>query len=137
MSQGLVRMCPQGFYRENYVDFDAAVGTLCLACNPGITTQGAGKGLRSDCNVVLPGYGVQTFDNVTDPSAIEPPTPTQEGGGLPNATMCDIGYYSLKGQCVDCPRDTVTTVRGAKSIDECGESRRVVATTALLSLLDL
>ena len=29
MSQGLVRLCPQGFFRENYVDFDAGVGSLC------------------------------------------------------------------------------------------------------------
>ena len=121
MSQGLVRICPQGFYRENWVDFDDAIGTLCLACNPGITTDGAGKGLRSDCNVVLAGYGVSTYDNVTDPSTVTPPTPTENGGGLPNATMCDIGYYSLKGQCVSCPSATVTTVKGAKSIEECGE----------------
>jgi hypothetical protein len=124
MSQGLVRICPQGFFRENWVDFDAAVGTLCLPCNPGITTDGAGKGLRSDCNVVLAGYGVSTYDNVSDPSTVTPPTPTENGGGLPNATMCDIGYYSLKGQCVSCPSATVTTVKGAKSIEECGELDR-------------
>jgi hypothetical protein len=121
MSQGLVRICPQGFYRENWVDFDAAVGTLCLPCARGITTQGAGKGLRSDCNVVIPGYGVQTFNNVTNLADIPTPTPNEGGGGLPDATMCDIGYYSLKGQCVACPSGTVTTVRGAKSIEECGE----------------
>lgn len=39
MSQGLVRWCPQGFYRENYTNFDAAVSQICLACKPGITTQ--------------------------------------------------------------------------------------------------
>jgi hypothetical protein len=132
MSQGLVRICPQGFYRENYVDFDAAIGTLCLPCNPGITTDGAGKGLRSDCNVVLPGYGVDTFEDVTDPSTVTPPT-TEPGQGMPNATMCDIGFYSLRGQCVSCPSATVATVKGAKSIEECGESvKQGMATSSKL-----
>ena len=39
MSQGLVRWCPQGFYRENYTSYDAPAGQICLACKPGITTQ--------------------------------------------------------------------------------------------------
>ena len=34
-----MRWCPQGFYRENYTNFDAAVSQICLACKPGITTQ--------------------------------------------------------------------------------------------------
>jgi hypothetical protein len=29
MSQGLVRWCPQGFYREAYVMYDAAVAQGC------------------------------------------------------------------------------------------------------------
>jgi hypothetical protein len=35
MSQGLVRICPQGFYRENHVDMDDPVGVECQPCNPG------------------------------------------------------------------------------------------------------
>jgi hypothetical protein len=119
VSQGLVRICPQGFYRENYVDFDAAVGTLCLPCRPGITTEGAGAGHPSLCNKVLPGYGVNTVENVT--SAADIPALTVPADGLPTATACDIGYYSLGGYCAACPQATVTTVKGAKSVEECGE----------------
>lgn len=35
MAQGLSRQCPQGFYRENYVDFDDPLGSKCLPCQPG------------------------------------------------------------------------------------------------------
>jgi hypothetical protein len=119
MSQGLVRICPQGFYRENWVDFDAANGTLCQPCRPGITTDGAGAGLASLCNRVLPGYGIDTITNVTGPSSI--PALPQRADGLPNATVCDIGFYSLNGYCAECPSGTVTTVKGAKAIEECGE----------------
>jgi len=118
VSQGLVRICPQGFYRENWVDFDAAIGTLCLPCKPGITTNGAGAGLASLCNVVLPGYGISEVTNVTGPSSI-PALPSSEPNGLPNATICDIGFYSMGGYCAQCPAGTVTRVKGAKSIEEC------------------
>lgn len=122
MSQGLVRVCPQGFFRENYVDFDAAVGTVCKACNPGVTTAGAGSGLRTDCNVVLPGYGVNQVENVTSAADIPAlPSSNSTDSGLPSATLCEIGYYSLKGYCARCPRATVTTVKGAKAVEECGE----------------
>jgi hypothetical protein len=122
MSQGLVRVCPQGFFRENYVDFDAAIGTVCKACNPGVTTAGAGSGLRTDCNVVLPGYGINKVENVTSAADIPNlPASNSTDNGLPNATLCDIGYYSLNGYCARCPKATVTTVKGAKSIEECGE----------------
>ena len=127
MSQGLVRICPQGFYRENYVDFDAAVGTLCLPCRPGITTAGAGKGLASDCSVVLPGYGIATVSNVTSAADI-PALPQNSTDGLPAASLCDIGFYSLNGYCAACPSGTVTTVKGAKSVEECGECCCVIHT---------
>ena len=115
-----MRICPQGFSRENWVDFDAAIGTLCLPCRPGITTNGAGAGLASLCNVVLPGYGIDVVTNVTGPDSI-PPLPTNRTDGLPNATICDIGFYSLGGYCAECPAGTVTRVKGAKSIEECSE----------------
>jgi hypothetical protein len=103
MSQGLVRICPQGFFRQNWVDFDDAVGTLCLPCRPGITTAGAGKGLPSDCNVVLPGYGVG--DPVSDyegpaPADIPDLPAADNQQGLPAGSLCDIGFYSKEGKCV-------------------------------------
>ena len=118
-----MRICPQGFYRENWVDFDAANGTLCLPCKPGVTTAGAGAGLASLCNVVLPGYGISpVVDNVTSAADI-PALPSSEPNGLPEATVCDIGYYSLAGRCAQCPAQTVTRVKGAKSVEECSECR--------------
>lgn len=121
MSQGLVRVCPQGFYRENYVSFDAPVGTLCLPCRPGITTAGPGAELASQCNQVVPGHGIAAVKNVTGPQSI-PPLPTNvSNGGLPEAPVCDHGYYSLNGYCAECPGQSVTRAKGAESIDYCSE----------------
>jgi hypothetical protein len=122
MSQGLVRVCPQGFFRENYVDFDAAIGTVCKACNPGVTTAGAGSGLRTDCNVVLPGYGIAEVNNATSAADVPAlPSSNSTDSGLPPASLCELGFYSLGGYCARCPSLTVTTAKGAKSIEECGE----------------
>lgn len=122
MSQGLVRICPQGFFRADWVNFDDAAGTLCLPCRPGITTNGAGKGLASDCNVVLEGYGVTEVDDFAGTApAVLPEIDTAEDGGYPEATLCNLGFYSKGGQCVACPFNTVTLSKGAKSIEECGE----------------
>jgi len=120
ISQGLVRWCPQGFYRENYTNFDAAVSQICLPCQPGITTEGSGAQLASDCNRVLPGYGIQTLTNISSPSQV--PTLPSSSNGLPAATMCDIGYYSLGGYCVQCEGGALTRNQGAKVAEECGES---------------
>ena len=133
VSQGLVRICPQGFYRENYVQFDAAVGTICLPCNPGVTTNGAGAKLAAECNKVLPGYGIDEVFNVTGPQSI--PVLPQNASGLPAATVCDIGFYSAGGYCAECPAGTVTRVKGAKSIEECSESRTCWLPAAAWSLL--
>jgi hypothetical protein len=122
MSQGLVRICPQGFYREQWLEFDNANGTLCLPCRPGITTDGAGAGLSSLCNKVVPGYGIQQLpDGVTTTPNLTAAITT---GGLPTASLCELGYYSLNGYCVSCPSGTVTTAKGAKSIEECSECPR-------------
>lgn len=121
MSQGLVRLCPQGYYREDYVQFDAANGTVCLPCRPGITTAGPGAGAASLCNVVVDGHGIAAINNVTGPQNI-PALPTDlSNGGLPEAPVCDFGYYSFDGYCAQCPSATVTRSRGAKSIEECSE----------------
>jgi len=120
MSQGLVRMCPQGFYRENYLAVDAPLAQICVACNPGITTNGAGAGLASLCDRVLPGYGVAPVYNVTGPQSI-PALPQNATGGLPNATLCGVGFYSSGGYCAQCPGGSVTTRLGAQSIEECSK----------------
>jgi len=120
VSQGLVRWCPQGFYRENYTNFDAAVSQICLPCQPGITTQGAGATLASDCNRVLPGHGIQTLTNISSPDQV-PALPTGGSGGLPAAPICSVGYYGLGGYCVQCPAGAPTKNQGAETIEECGE----------------
>jgi hypothetical protein len=121
MSQGLVRICPQGFYRPDWVNFDDQAGTLCQPCRVGITTNGAGKGLASDCNVVLEGYGVAEVDGFNGTLPADIPAITADEGGFPNATLCNLGFYSKAGQCIGCPYNTVTLSKGAKSIEECGK----------------
>jgi hypothetical protein len=121
MSQGLVRLCPQGFWRENYVAFDSANGTKCSPCRPGITTDGPGAELSSLCNKVVLGWGIAAVNNVTGPQDI-PALPTNiSSGGLPQAYLCDFGYYSLNGYCAQCPSATTTRTQGAKVVEECSE----------------
>ena len=121
VSQGLVRTCPQGFYRENYESYDAAVAQKCVACNRGITTAGAGAKLASECNKVVAGYGIQNLPAINGSVQGIPVLQQNATNGLPNATVCDLGYYSTGGFCAQCPSGTVTRVLGAKSIEECGE----------------
>jgi hypothetical protein len=122
MSQGLVRWCPQGFYRANYTAFDAAVSQTCLACQPGITTEGAGARLATDCSRVMPGYGVSTLNATASSPGQLPTLPMDANTGLPQANLCAIGTYSLGGFCVTCPSGTVTRQMGAIAVEECGES---------------
>lgn len=122
MSQGLVRMCPQGFYRETYREFSDATAQKCLACNPGITTQGPGAGLASLCNTVVAGYGIASVYNVSGPQNA-PVYPQANATGLPAATICALGFYSYNGNCLQCPAGTVTTRFGAQAVEECGECR--------------
>jgi hypothetical protein len=127
VSQGLVRVCPQGFWRENYVEFDNANGTTCTACRPGISTDGPGATSAAQCNKVEPGYGIRIINVTSDqplPTVADLPTPSD---GLPAATMCDFGYYSSKGSCVQCPFATVTRARGAASVEECSECHGALA----------
>jgi hypothetical protein len=71
--------------------------------------------------VVLSGYGIQTFPNISSASQA-PPLPTNLTGGLPEASLCGIGFYSAGGYCLSCPYGAVTRNFGAKSVEECGES---------------
>jgi hypothetical protein len=116
-----VRWCPQGFYRANYTAYDAAESQVCLPCQAGITTEGAGARLASHCNRVLPGYGIQTLTSPISSAAQLPALPVDASSGLPPASMCGIGTYSLGGYCVPCPAGTVTRQLGATAVEECGE----------------
>ena len=71
--------------------------------------------------MVLSGYGIQTFPNISSTSQA-PPLPTNQTGGLPEASLCGIGFYSAGGYCLRCPYNTVTRDFGARSVEECGES---------------
>jgi hypothetical protein len=120
MSQGLVRICPQGFWREEFLDFDHPNATICQPCNPGVTTDGAGAGSRSLCNRVLPGHGISTVFNVSGTQSA-PLYPSAGADGLPTATVCNIGFYSFNGFCARCPYDTVTLAKGATAVEACGK----------------
>lgn len=122
MSQGLVRICPQGFYRETYREFTDPLAQVCVACNPGITTNGAGATSPANCSRVLPGYGIGNVQNVTatDQSNI-PGLTVNETTGLPTASVCGLGYYSAGGYCAACPQGTVTRANGSQTIEACGE----------------
>ncbi len=84
-----------------------------------LRVQGAGSKFASDCSRVLPGYGIQTLDSVS--SADQVPALPAGASGLPEATLCGIGYYSAGGYCIRCPYGAVTRNLGAKAVEECGE----------------
>jgi hypothetical protein len=81
--------------------------------------QGAGSKYASDCFRVLPGYGIQTLNNVS--SVDQVPALPADAGGLPEASLCGIGFYSAGGYCLRCPYGAVTMNLGAKAVEECGE----------------
>jgi uncharacterized membrane protein len=120
MSQGLVRICPQGFWREHFLDFDHPNATICHPCSRGVTTAGAGAGSRSLCNRVLPGHGISTVFNVSG-THNAPVYPSAGADGLPTATVCDLGSYSLNGFCARCLYDTVTLAKGATTVEACSK----------------
>lgn len=121
MSQGLVRICPQGFYRAEYKQFDDPTAQVCVACNPGITTANAGAGFPYLCNVVAPGYGIANVTYV-DGTLVVPALPAEAStAGYPTASLCGLGFYSSGGNCLQCPQRTVTTRLGALAAEECGE----------------
>lgn len=133
MSHGLVRVCAQGFYREFFLDFDHPNATLCLPCNPGITTDGPGAGSPALCNKVLPGHGISTVDDLSQGAPLPALPPGAEEQGLPPASLCELGFYSTDGFCVRCPSETVTRAKGSTGIEACGE--RLLPLTVCLSLL--
>jgi hypothetical protein len=54
-----------------------------------------------------------------------PALPVNASSGLPPASMCGIGTYSLGGYCVTCPAGAATRQLGATAVEECGELWRV------------
>jgi hypothetical protein len=91
---------------------------------------------------VLPGYGIATVPPVSSAADVPALSALTNGTGLPNATLCGLGSYSLGGWCVQCPSGTVTTARGALTIEECGEfvhccCGQPPASSALLPVLAL
>jgi hypothetical protein len=121
MSQGLVRWCPQGFYRERYENFTAAVAQVCLPCNPGITTPSAGSQSASgNCTRVIPGHGIAPVPYV-GPQTVAPLLPQNLPGGLPAASVCGIGFYAANGFCMQCPNGAITRAMGSTAIEQCGE----------------
>jgi hypothetical protein len=123
MSQGLVRICPQGFYRADYKVFDDPSAQVCVPCNPGITTANAGAGLPYLCNQVVRGYGISNVTYVdgviTNPAL--PALAETSTTGYAAATLCGLGFYSSGGNCLQCPKGTATTRLGAQTVEECGE----------------
>jgi hypothetical protein len=95
-----------------------AIGLTCL---PDLMPmQGAGSKYASDCIRVLPGYGIQTLNNVSSADQV-PALPASATGGLPEASLCGIGFYSAGGYCLSCPYGAVSRNPGARAVEECGE----------------
>ncbi|WIA22051.1 hypothetical protein OEZ85_004397 [Tetradesmus obliquus] len=104
----VVRDCPKGLYREEFVRTDNKTSIACKSCPEGWTTKNIGTPLKSLCNVLLPGYqagwGI-TFDpsDFTKFKAIKP-CPANTYGvanttyGLINAPCkaCTKNLYSLE-----------------------------------------
>jgi hypothetical protein len=124
MSQGLVRWCPQGFFRENWVMYNAHVAQVCVACRPGITTPGPGAGLAADCSRVLLGHGLAPVPLGAAGQAVIPATPQADAQGLPAASLCALGFYSTSNYCAQCPAAAATRSLGAQSVEACSECLR-------------
>jgi hypothetical protein len=115
----LLHCCPShSAHTPRPQTFDAPVAQLCLPCKPGITTAGAGAKLAAECNQVLPGYGISEVRNVTGPQSI-PALPQNTTTGLPEASLCRVGFYGSGGFCAECPGRTATRETGAKTVESC------------------
>jgi hypothetical protein len=101
-----------------------------------VLPQGAGSMFASDCSRVLPGYGIQTLNNVSSVDQV-PALPADATGGLPEASLCGIGFYSAGGYCLSCPYNTVTRNLGATSVEQCSKCCCSLAHTVRLLVTSL
>jgi hypothetical protein len=100
-----------------------------VACS--VLPQGAGSMFASDCIRVLPGHGIQTLNNVSSVDQV-PALPADATGGLPEASLCGIGFYSAGGFCLRCPYGAVTRNLGATSVEQCSKCHCSLAHTVRL-----
>uniref|UniRef100_A0A383W8R7 Tyrosine-protein kinase ephrin type A/B receptor-like domain-containing protein n=1 Tax=Tetradesmus obliquus TaxID=3088 RepID=A0A383W8R7_TETOB len=117
----VVRDCPKGLYREEFVRTDNKTSIACLSCPEGWTTQNIGTPRRSLCNVLLPGYQVIGADNATSVNG-NPLNTTADDFNPPATQFCPVGYYAdgtAGFACVRCPYQATTLKNGSTSADDC------------------
>ncbi|KAF8063058.1 Heat shock 22 kDa protein [Scenedesmus sp. PABB004] len=111
----VVRDCPQGLYREEYVLTTDAAAIKCLSCPPGWTTTAKGATARAACSKLLPGFQLKGAP-LDDPSVTLP-----QDEEIVAADICPYGYYNdgTVYSCKRCPLDTTTETVGARSVNDC------------------
>uniref|UniRef100_A0A383VQR0 Tyrosine-protein kinase ephrin type A/B receptor-like domain-containing protein n=1 Tax=Tetradesmus obliquus TaxID=3088 RepID=A0A383VQR0_TETOB len=117
----VVRDCPKGLYREEFVRTDNKTSIACKSCPEGWTTKNIGTPLKSLCNVLLPGYQVTGATNATTVNNL--PVDTNSTTFDPPATeFCPVGFYAdgtAGFACVRCPYQATTLKNGSTSADDC------------------
>ncbi|WIA40047.1 hypothetical protein OEZ86_013466 [Tetradesmus obliquus] len=115
----VVRDCPKGLYREEYVRTDNKTSIACKSCPEGWTTAQIGTIALRLCNVLLPGYQVVNFtNNSTNNGTID----TNGTDWTPPETeFCPVGSYSdgTTAGCQPCPYSATTLKNGSISADDC------------------
>ena len=95
-------LCPPDFFRAGDAPYNAAAGTLCAPCPPGMRTRAEGAASADEC-LAPPGWG---FNATTGEAAV-----------------CPLGWYSDgwgREPCVSCGGGAMTTAApGAEVADEC------------------
>ncbi|WIA13344.1 hypothetical protein OEZ85_006926 [Tetradesmus obliquus] len=143
----VVRDCPKGLYREEYVRTDNKTSIACLSCPEGWTTQNIGTPRKSLCNVLLPGYQDAIEDCIVAPGSgvyngndTNPWSPTDPINPNTPAKECPIGFYTnndtlaTSNTCQACSNHGSTTAPGSTSCTVCaagyGKSQAGAACTA-------
>ncbi|WIA19769.1 hypothetical protein OEZ85_005683 [Tetradesmus obliquus] len=115
----VVRDCPKGLYREEYVRTDNKTSIACKSCPEGWTTAQIGTIALRLCNVLLPGYQVVNFTNNSTNNGTIDTNGTE--WTPPETEFCPVGSYSdgTTAGCQPCPYSATTLKNGSISADDC------------------
>ncbi|KAF8063858.1 hypothetical protein HT031_003715 [Scenedesmus sp. PABB004] len=119
----VVRDCPKGLYRSNFVRTDNKLAINCLSCPEGWTTASIASTGIDKCNVLMPGYKLATTTAGTEPTGSAVPV-TSSSTFVPSAVeVCPIGFFfdgtAGTWSCKPCPYSTITLKNGSASADDC------------------
>ncbi|KAF8072349.1 hypothetical protein HT031_000008 [Scenedesmus sp. PABB004] len=119
----VVRDCPKGLYRSNFVRTDNKLAINCLSCPEGWTTASIASTGIDKCNVLMPGYKLATTTAGTEPTGSAVPV-TSSSTFVPTAVeACPVGFFfdgtAGTWSCKPCPYNAITLKNGSTSADDC------------------